>query len=109
MGLGPHPVERARSGGAEGARGPLKRPPPALRPRTASPHMSGVGAPAIRPRNSVRPRKSGPGHGPGYMSGVGAPAVRPRPVARARKRPPWPPACEPPQRRIIRPRTMAGG
>eukprot|EP00661_Eupelagonemidae_sp_cell13_P020848 gene20848-biopygen13144 len=26
------------------------------------------------------------------MSGVGAPAVRPRPVARARKRPPWPPA-----------------
>eukprot|EP00661_Eupelagonemidae_sp_cell13_P022057 gene22057-biopygen23677 len=48
--------------------------------------MSGVGAPA------VRPRKSGAGHGPGYMSGVGAPAVRPRPVARARKRPPWPPA-----------------
>eukprot|EP00661_Eupelagonemidae_sp_cell13_P021287 gene21287-biopygen2642 len=27
------------------------------------------------------------------MSGVGAPAVRPRPVARARKSPPWPPAC----------------
>eukprot|EP00661_Eupelagonemidae_sp_cell13_P020628 gene20628-biopygen7066 len=48
--------------------------------------MSGVGAPA------VRPRKSGAGHGRGYMSGVGAPAVRPRPVARARKRPPWPPA-----------------
>eukprot|EP00661_Eupelagonemidae_sp_cell13_P021826 gene21826-biopygen7154 len=48
--------------------------------------MSGVGAPAIRPR------KSSPGQGPGYMSGVGAPAVRPRPVARARKRPPWPPA-----------------
>eukprot|EP00661_Eupelagonemidae_sp_cell13_P021104 gene21104-biopygen13169 len=61
--------------------------------------MSGVGAPATRPRpvaagrrGAVRPRKSGPGHGPGYMSGVGAPAVRPRPVARARKRPPWPPA-----------------
>eukprot|EP00661_Eupelagonemidae_sp_cell13_P020485 gene20485-biopygen22119 len=48
--------------------------------------MSGVGAPAVPPRNR------GPGHGPGYMSGVGAPAVRPRPVARARKRPPWPPA-----------------
>eukprot|EP00661_Eupelagonemidae_sp_cell13_P021979 gene21979-biopygen23675 len=48
--------------------------------------MSGVGAPAIRPRSCRA------GHGPGYMSGVGAPAVRPRPVARARKRPPWPPA-----------------
>eukprot|EP00661_Eupelagonemidae_sp_cell13_P021469 gene21469-biopygen8654 len=48
--------------------------------------MSGVGAPAVRPRNCR------PGHGAGYMSGVGAPAVRPRPVARARKRPPWPPA-----------------
>eukprot|EP00661_Eupelagonemidae_sp_cell13_P021259 gene21259-biopygen11654 len=82
MGLGPHPVERARSGGAVGARGTVKRRPPAWRGRPAGPHMSGVGAPAIRPRNSVRPRKSGPGHGPGYMSGVGAPAVRPRPVAR---------------------------
>eukprot|EP00661_Eupelagonemidae_sp_cell13_P020578 gene20578-biopygen16128 len=109
MGLGPHPVERARSGGAEGAQRPVKRRPHRWRRPTATSHMSGVGAPAIRPRNSVRPRKSGPGHGPGYMSGVGAPAVRPRPVARARKRPPWPPACEPPQRRIIRPRTMAGG
>eukprot|EP00661_Eupelagonemidae_sp_cell13_P020631 gene20631-biopygen10123 len=68
MGLGPHPVERARSGGA----------------RVSGTH-------------------------PGYMSGVGAPAVRPRKSAPARKRPPWPPACEPPQRRIIRPRTMAGG
>eukprot|EP00661_Eupelagonemidae_sp_cell13_P020500 gene20500-biopygen14630 len=109
MGLGPHPVERARSGGGVGARRTAQRPPPPWGRRPATPHMSGVGAPAIRPRNSVRPRKSGPGHGPGYMSGVGAPAVRPRPVARARKRPPWPPACEPPQRRIIRPRTMAGG
>eukprot|EP00661_Eupelagonemidae_sp_cell13_P021606 gene21606-biopygen22185 len=79
MGLGPHPVERARSGGAVGAQRPLKKRPPRLRPRPGGPHMSGVGAPATRPRNSVRPRKSGPGHGPGYMSGVGAPAVRPRP------------------------------
>eukprot|EP00661_Eupelagonemidae_sp_cell13_P020736 gene20736-biopygen13130 len=92
MGLGPHPVERDRSGGAEGARRPAKRRPPGRRLAVGTHHMSGVGAPAIRPRNSVRPRKSGPGHGPGYMSGVGAPAVRPRPVARARKRPPWPPA-----------------
>eukprot|EP00661_Eupelagonemidae_sp_cell13_P019758 gene19758-biopygen20550 len=81
MGLGPHPVararrglrnckaaplgfppqgargcpvaraQRARSGGAEGAQRPLKRPPPAWRRRPATPHMSGVGAPAIRPRN----------------------------------------------------------
>eukprot|EP00661_Eupelagonemidae_sp_cell13_P020457 gene20457-biopygen2575 len=87
MGLGPHPVERARSGGAEGAQRPLKKRPHRWERRKTTPHMSGVGAPAIRPRNSVRPR----------------------PVARARKRPPWPPACEPPQRRIIRPRTMAGG
>eukprot|EP00661_Eupelagonemidae_sp_cell13_P020374 gene20374-biopygen2569 len=27
MGLGPHPVERARSGGAEGAQRPLKKRP----------------------------------------------------------------------------------
>eukprot|EP00661_Eupelagonemidae_sp_cell13_P021243 gene21243-biopygen19171 len=87
MGLGPHPVERARSGGAEGARRPLKRRPHGWRATPSASYMSGVGAPATRPRNSVRPRKSGPGHGPGYMSGVGAPAVRPRPVARARKRP----------------------
>eukprot|EP00661_Eupelagonemidae_sp_cell13_P020636 gene20636-biopygen10126 len=107
MGLGPHPVERARSGGAAGAQGPLKKRPHGWRGTPAAPHMSGVGAPAIRPRNFRA--GPGPGHGPGYMSGVGAPAVRPRPVARARKRPPWPPACEPPQRRIIRPRTMAGG
>eukprot|EP00661_Eupelagonemidae_sp_cell13_P021669 gene21669-biopygen22188 len=51
MGLGPHPVERARSGGAEGVRGPLKRRPHRWRRRTSTPHMSGVGAPAIRPRN----------------------------------------------------------
>eukprot|EP00661_Eupelagonemidae_sp_cell13_P021936 gene21936-biopygen14727 len=51
MGLGPHPVERALSGGAEGARGPPQRRPPAWRRRPATPHMSGVGAPAIRPRN----------------------------------------------------------
>eukprot|EP00661_Eupelagonemidae_sp_cell13_P021846 gene21846-biopygen13232 len=51
MGLGPHPVERARSGGAEGAQRPPKRRPPRRRAPTASPHMSGVGAPAIRPRN----------------------------------------------------------
>eukprot|EP00661_Eupelagonemidae_sp_cell13_P021848 gene21848-biopygen20697 len=51
MGLGPHPVERARSGGAEGAQRPLKKRPPARRPRQTTPYMSGVGAPAIRPRN----------------------------------------------------------
>eukprot|EP00661_Eupelagonemidae_sp_cell13_P021712 gene21712-biopygen11687 len=78
MGLGPHPVERARSGGAEGAQRPLKQRPHRLEGTPTSPHMSGVGAPATRPRTAVRPRKSGPGHGPGYMSGVGAPAVRPR-------------------------------
>eukprot|EP00661_Eupelagonemidae_sp_cell13_P022040 gene22040-biopygen4187 len=51
MGLGPHPVERARSGGAEGARRPLKQPPHRRGGTQGSPHMSGVGAPAIRPRN----------------------------------------------------------
>eukprot|EP00661_Eupelagonemidae_sp_cell13_P021432 gene21432-biopygen19184 len=51
MGLGPHPVERARSGGAEGAQRPLKKPPHRLGPTPGAPHMSGVGAPAIRPRN----------------------------------------------------------
>eukprot|EP00661_Eupelagonemidae_sp_cell13_P021863 gene21863-biopygen8692 len=51
MGLGPHPVERARSRGAEGAQGPAKRRPPGLEAPPASPYMSGVGAPAIRPRN----------------------------------------------------------
>eukprot|EP00661_Eupelagonemidae_sp_cell13_P013301 gene13301-biopygen3499 len=72
--------------------------------------MSGVGAPAIRPRPVERAR-SGFGEGPKrpirleatsapYMSGVGAPAIRPRPVARARKRPlygpePWPRAAKP--------------
>eukprot|EP00661_Eupelagonemidae_sp_cell13_P021528 gene21528-biopygen22183 len=51
MGLGPHPVERARSGGAEGARRPPQKRPPRLRATQSSPHMSGVGAPATRPRN----------------------------------------------------------
>eukprot|EP00661_Eupelagonemidae_sp_cell13_P021610 gene21610-biopygen13211 len=51
MGLGPHPVERARSGGAEGVRRPLKKRPHGRRRRPTTPHMSGVGAPAIRPRN----------------------------------------------------------
>eukprot|EP00661_Eupelagonemidae_sp_cell13_P021965 gene21965-biopygen7167 len=51
MGLGPQPVDPARNGGPEGVRRPLKRPPPAWRRRPATPHMSGVGAPAIRPRN----------------------------------------------------------
>eukprot|EP00661_Eupelagonemidae_sp_cell13_P022047 gene22047-biopygen1148 len=51
MGLGPHPVERARSGGAEGARRPPQRSPHRREAPQASPHMSGVGAPAIRPRN----------------------------------------------------------
>eukprot|EP00661_Eupelagonemidae_sp_cell13_P021350 gene21350-biopygen19177 len=50
MGLGPHPVERARSGGAEGARGPLKKRPHRRGPTQAGPYMSGVGAPATRPR-----------------------------------------------------------
>eukprot|EP00661_Eupelagonemidae_sp_cell13_P021573 gene21573-biopygen1119 len=51
MGLGPHPVERARSGGAEGAQRTPQQRPHAWGPTTAPPHMSGVGAPAIRPRN----------------------------------------------------------
>eukprot|EP00661_Eupelagonemidae_sp_cell13_P021524 gene21524-biopygen5673 len=51
MGLGPHPVERARSGGAEGARRTLKKRPHRRRARPSGPHMSGVGTPAIRPRN----------------------------------------------------------
>eukprot|EP00661_Eupelagonemidae_sp_cell13_P021866 gene21866-biopygen10203 len=51
MGLGPHPVERARSGGAVGARRTAKQRPPALEATQSGPHMSGVGAPAIRPRN----------------------------------------------------------
>eukprot|EP00661_Eupelagonemidae_sp_cell13_P021642 gene21642-biopygen14706 len=51
MGLGPHPVERARSGGAEGAQRPLQRRPHRRGATTSAPHMSGVGAPAIRPRN----------------------------------------------------------
>eukprot|EP00661_Eupelagonemidae_sp_cell13_P022031 gene22031-biopygen4185 len=37
MGLGPHPVEPARSGGGEGARGTLKRPPPRLEATTSHP------------------------------------------------------------------------
>eukprot|EP00661_Eupelagonemidae_sp_cell13_P021393 gene21393-biopygen2653 len=51
MGLGPHPVERARSGGAEGAQRPLKQRPHAWKGTPGGPYMSGVGAPAIRPRN----------------------------------------------------------
>eukprot|EP00661_Eupelagonemidae_sp_cell13_P021842 gene21842-biopygen2685 len=51
MGLGPHPVERARSGGAVGAQRPPKRPPHRREATPAGPHMSGVGAPATRPRN----------------------------------------------------------
>eukprot|EP00661_Eupelagonemidae_sp_cell13_P021609 gene21609-biopygen1123 len=50
MGLGPHPVERARSGGGEGAQRPPQKRPHRLKRPTAGPHMSGVGAPAIRPR-----------------------------------------------------------
>eukprot|EP00661_Eupelagonemidae_sp_cell13_P021678 gene21678-biopygen14712 len=50
MGLGPHPVERARSGGAEGVQGPPQRRPHRRGARQATPHMSGVGAPATRPR-----------------------------------------------------------
>eukprot|EP00661_Eupelagonemidae_sp_cell13_P020857 gene20857-biopygen14655 len=69
MGLGPHPVERARSGGAEGARGPLKRRPHRWEATPTTPHMSGVGAPAIRPRNC----RAGP---------CTAPKKRPRPRPR---------------------------
>eukprot|EP00661_Eupelagonemidae_sp_cell13_P021417 gene21417-biopygen7125 len=51
MGLGPHPVERARSGGAVGAQRPLQKTPHRLKATKSGPHMSGVGAPATRPRN----------------------------------------------------------
>eukprot|EP00661_Eupelagonemidae_sp_cell13_P021575 gene21575-biopygen19188 len=51
MGLGPQLVGRDLCGGPEGVRGTAQRPPPAWRRRPATPHMSGVGAPAIRPRN----------------------------------------------------------
>eukprot|EP00661_Eupelagonemidae_sp_cell13_P021879 gene21879-biopygen14724 len=51
MGLGPHPVERARSGGAEGAQRPPQRRPPRWGAPKSGPYMSGVGAPAIRPRH----------------------------------------------------------
>eukprot|EP00661_Eupelagonemidae_sp_cell13_P021886 gene21886-biopygen23662 len=50
MGLGPHPVERARSGGAEGAQRPLKKRPHRPEAPQTGPYMSGVGAPATRPR-----------------------------------------------------------
>eukprot|EP00661_Eupelagonemidae_sp_cell13_P017062 gene17062-biopygen15875 len=101
MGLGPHPVGRARRrcGGTTTA-----APPPlrgrvgvrgtAQRPKKATPtpggdeippYMSGVGPPAMRPRNpppggdEKRPRQRGVGNAQRlYMSGVGAPAVRPR-------------------------------
>eukprot|EP00661_Eupelagonemidae_sp_cell13_P009137 gene9137-biopygen21204 len=45
MGLGPHPVERARSGGAEGAQRPLKKRPHRLEATKSGYYMSGVGAP----------------------------------------------------------------
>eukprot|EP00661_Eupelagonemidae_sp_cell13_P021843 gene21843-biopygen8691 len=51
MGLGPHPVERARSGGAEGAQRPVKRRPHRREATKTTHYMSGVGAPATRPRN----------------------------------------------------------
>eukprot|EP00661_Eupelagonemidae_sp_cell13_P021952 gene21952-biopygen22207 len=51
MGLGPHPVERARSGGAEGAQRPPQKRPHRLGATKSGSYMSGVGAPAIRPRN----------------------------------------------------------
>eukprot|EP00661_Eupelagonemidae_sp_cell13_P021982 gene21982-biopygen11705 len=41
MGLGPHPVERARSGGAEGAQRPLKKRPHRRKGPKGGPHMSG--------------------------------------------------------------------
>eukprot|EP00661_Eupelagonemidae_sp_cell13_P021771 gene21771-biopygen17676 len=50
MGLGPHPVERDRSGGAEGAQGPAQRRPHRWGRTPSAPYMSGVGAPATRPR-----------------------------------------------------------
>eukprot|EP00661_Eupelagonemidae_sp_cell13_P020480 gene20480-biopygen20603 len=86
MGLGPHPVararrglrnckaaplgfppqgargcpvaraQRARSGGAEGAQRPLKKRPHRLEATKSGYYMSGVGAPATRPR----PCRAGP-------------------------------------------------
>eukprot|EP00661_Eupelagonemidae_sp_cell13_P021862 gene21862-biopygen22200 len=41
MGLGPHPVERARSGGAEGAQRPLKKRPHRLEAPPSGHYMSG--------------------------------------------------------------------
>eukprot|EP00661_Eupelagonemidae_sp_cell13_P022044 gene22044-biopygen16224 len=41
MGLGPHPVERARSGGAEGAQRPLKRRPHRWKGTKSAHYMSG--------------------------------------------------------------------
>eukprot|EP00661_Eupelagonemidae_sp_cell13_P021364 gene21364-biopygen8644 len=71
MGLGPHPVERARSGGAEGAQRPLKKRPPRREPPTATHHMSGVGAPAIRPRTLYGPEKAAPATAPVICLGLG--------------------------------------
>eukprot|EP00661_Eupelagonemidae_sp_cell13_P021839 gene21839-biopygen11700 len=51
MGLGPQPVDPALRRGAVGAQRPPQQRPHAWRRRPATPHMSGVGAPAIRPRN----------------------------------------------------------
>eukprot|EP00661_Eupelagonemidae_sp_cell13_P020987 gene20987-biopygen5629 len=60
MGLGPHPVERARSGGPEGAQRPLKKRPHRLEATKSGHHMSGVGAPAIRPRPLAAGRCTAP-------------------------------------------------
>eukprot|EP00661_Eupelagonemidae_sp_cell13_P020275 gene20275-biopygen19102 len=57
MGLGPHPVGRARSGGAEGAQRPLKKRPHRLEATKSGYYMSGVGAPATRPRPVARARR----------------------------------------------------
>eukprot|EP00661_Eupelagonemidae_sp_cell13_P021731 gene21731-biopygen4160 len=54
MGLGPHPVARARSGGADGAQRPLKKRPHRLEATKSGYYMSGVGAPATRPRPVAR-------------------------------------------------------
>eukprot|EP00661_Eupelagonemidae_sp_cell13_P021855 gene21855-biopygen2687 len=57
MGLGPHPVARARSGGRNGKPGPLGLPPHGLEATKSGYYMSGVGAPATRPRPVARARR----------------------------------------------------
>eukprot|EP00661_Eupelagonemidae_sp_cell13_P020576 gene20576-biopygen17589 len=69
MGLGPHPVARARRGLRNCKAAPLGFPP-----------QGAGGRPVARGRKRLE--EATPGH---YMSGVGAPATRPRPVARARR------------------------